>query len=75
MATLFNTGIKIIFILSAIFFCIFAYVCLMWTNRKKTEWRNIIAGCVISVFYTFQIIFVSTLILGLVQIIVSRFFV
>ncbi len=50
-----ETAIKILLTLGTIFFLVFSYACLIWTNRKKTEPRNIFGASMVSLIYTFKI--------------------
>lgn len=72
--TLFDTGLKVILFLSAIFFFIFAYVCYMWMNRKPFRWRDLMGASVVSLLNVFKIILLSVFILGIVHLILTQFF-
>jgi len=52
---------KIFLILLLIFFGVFSYVCLMWTNRNKKVSRNILGAVAVSLIYSFQIAIVGSL--------------
>lgn len=74
MITLFNTGLKIILFLSAVFFFVFAYVCYIWMNRKPFRWRDLFGAAVVSLLYVFKIILLSVLLLGIAHLITAQFF-
>ena len=69
--TLFQTGLKVIIFLSAIFFLFFWYVCLMWTNRKISELKNILAAAAVSLIHTFKIFVLSVFLIALFHIILA----
>ena len=43
-----------------IFFGVFAYLCLLWTNRRKDKLGTIMTGVMVSLIYTFKIVLVGT---------------
>jgi hypothetical protein len=51
-----NTFVFCVFV----FFLVFAYTCLLWTNRDKTKLQNIMTGVCISLLYTFKIAVLGT---------------
>lgn len=43
-----------------VFFFVLAYACLLWTNRDKTQLKNIMTGAAVSLIHTFQITILGT---------------
>lgn len=70
---LFATGLKTVIFLSTIFFLVFAYTCHMWMNRKPPELRNVAGAGMVSLLYTFKIVVLSVFILGILEIILTKF--
>ena len=58
-----ETAAKTLLILGVLFFGVFSYIFLLWTERKKGELRNIIGAAVISLLYTFKVLLFSFLII------------
>jgi hypothetical protein len=57
----FSLAIKTFTVLALLFFGVFAYTCLLWTNRDKTKLSNIMGAIAVSLIYTFQITVWGTL--------------
>ncbi|MCX6791312.1 MAG: hypothetical protein NTV62_03970 [Candidatus Gribaldobacteria bacterium] len=57
----FALAIKTFTICVFIFFGVFGYTCLIWTNRDKTKMRNIMGASAVALVYSFQIIVWGTL--------------
>ncbi|PIZ00849.1 hypothetical protein COY61_01405 [bacterium (Candidatus Gribaldobacteria) CG_4_10_14_0_8_um_filter_33_9] len=49
-----SIAVKILSILAFIFFVVFSYFCLLWTERDKKERENIFIGTMVSLLYTFK---------------------
>jgi len=61
--TLLDLGIIFLIIIGLIFFFVFWYACLLWTNRNRKEKKNILGAGVVSLIQTFKIFFFGALII------------
>lgn len=66
----FDTGLKTLIIGGLLFFGIFSYVCLLWTDRDPKEKQNIMTGVIVSCLYSFKVFFIGTIILIIVYFII-----
>jgi len=67
--TFLEKAIKILSILGTIFFLVFSYFCLLWSNRDRKKIRNIFAAVTVSALYTFAVLFI-----GFFLILITSFF-
>lgn len=66
-----DTGIKILLWGGFVFWGIFSYASLLWTERKPTEIRNIAGAMIVSLLLTFKILLIGTIVLVLIYLIIS----
>lgn len=52
----FNTAIKVLVIACGVFFVVFFYICLLWTERDTKQLRNILGAVMISLLTSFKIL-------------------
>jgi len=50
------TTLKIFVLLTGLFYIFFSYLCILWTEREKTDIRNIFAGMTVALLFTFKIL-------------------
>lgn len=56
---IFNISIKFLLILAILFFVVFGYACIVWTEQDKRDPKTIFIGAMVSIFYTFKILLIG----------------
>ncbi|MDI6883376.1 MAG: hypothetical protein QMC93_02855 [Patescibacteria group bacterium] len=64
-----NTGVKILIWLGIVFFGVFSYFCLLWTERPPLKISNIMGAIAVSLLYTFKIFFIGAIFLVLIYLV------
>ena len=62
-----ESAIKIFLMIVFLFFLVFGYQCLIWTNRDRKEAKNILSGAIVSLFYNFKILLLGFLIILIIS--------